>query len=85
MRLHTRAAAITLLLSIALPALPRDRDYLPPEVTQALTRGRIPATSLSVYVREVGRSADALVQLEYAQGAAAIATARASRCLRAEP
>ena len=55
MRLHTRAAAIALLLSIALPALPRDRDYLPPEVTQALTRGRIPATSLSVYVREVGR------------------------------
>lgn len=40
---------------------------------------------LALYVREVGRSADALVQLEYAQGAAAIATARASRCLRAEP
>ena len=36
-------------------ALPRDRDYLPPEVTRALTRGRIPSTSLSVYVREVGR------------------------------
>ena len=55
MRLHTRAAAIALLLSISLPALPRDRDYLPPDVTQALTRGRIPSTSLSVYVREVGR------------------------------
>jgi len=55
MRLHTRAAAIALLLSTALPALPRDRDYLPPEVTRALTRGRIPETNLSVYVREVGR------------------------------
>ena len=40
---------------------------------------------LALYVREVGRSADALVQLEYAQGAAAIATTRASRCPRAEP
>jgi len=55
MRLHTRAAAIALLLSTALPTLPRDRDYLPPEVTRALTRGRIPETNLSVYVREVGR------------------------------
>lgn len=35
---------------------------------------------LSLYVREVVRSSDALVMLEYAQGAAAVATARASRC-----
>jgi hypothetical protein len=35
---------------------------------------------LALYVREVGRSAEALMRLEYAQGAAAIAVARASRC-----
>ena len=56
MRIHARAAAaLALLLAICPTALPRDRDYLPPEVTRALTRGRIPSTSLSVYVREVGR------------------------------
>ena len=55
MRLHIRAVAIALSMSISLTALPRDRDYLPPEVTRALTRGRIPETNLSVYVREVGR------------------------------
>ena len=37
---------------------------------------------LSLYMREVGRLADALVGLEYARGAAAIATARAARCSR---
>jgi len=37
---------------------------------------------LSLYVREIGRSADTLVRLEYAHGTAAIASARASRCLR---
>lgn len=40
---------------------------------------------LALYVREVGRSSEALVMLEYAHGAAAIATARASRCLRTGP
>lgn len=35
---------------------------------------------VALYVREVGRSAEALMRLEYAQGAAAIAVARASRC-----
>jgi hypothetical protein len=40
---------------------------------------------LGLYVREVRRSADVLVSLEYAHGAAAIATARASRCLRSGP
>src|SRR5687768_11889616 len=49
MRIHARAAAaLALLLAICPTALPRDRDYLPPEVTRALTRGRIPSTSLSV-------------------------------------
>jgi D-alanyl-D-alanine carboxypeptidase/D-alanyl-D-alanine-endopeptidase (penicillin-binding protein 4) len=33
----------------------RDRDYLPPEVEQALKRRKIPGASLSVFVREVGR------------------------------
>jgi D-alanyl-D-alanine carboxypeptidase/D-alanyl-D-alanine-endopeptidase (penicillin-binding protein 4) len=56
MRRYARAAASALLLLIASPALPRDRDYLPPEVTRALTRGRIPSSNLSVYVREVGRA-----------------------------
>jgi len=37
---------------------------------------------LALYVREVGRSSDMLIRLEYAHGAAEIATARASRCLR---
>jgi hypothetical protein len=37
---------------------------------------------LSLYMREVGRLADTLVGLEYARGAAAIATARAARCSR---
>ncbi len=51
-----RAAALAIVLSaIAAPGLARDRNYLPPEVTQALTRGRIPASHLSAYVREVGR------------------------------
>jgi hypothetical protein len=40
---------------------------------------------LTLYVREVGRSSDALVRLEYAQGAAALATARASRCSGLRP
>jgi D-alanyl-D-alanine carboxypeptidase/D-alanyl-D-alanine-endopeptidase (penicillin-binding protein 4) len=55
MRILARAATLALLLASATPASPKDRDYLPPAVAQALTRGRIPATSLSVYVREVGR------------------------------
>jgi len=52
----------TLLLTlVALLACPsasvaaRDRDYLPPEVAQALARRKIPGNSLSVFVREVGR------------------------------
>jgi D-alanyl-D-alanine carboxypeptidase/D-alanyl-D-alanine-endopeptidase (penicillin-binding protein 4) len=52
----------TLLLSLAAllaspsaPAAARDRDYLPPEVAQALARRKIPGSSLSVFVREVGR------------------------------
>ena len=36
-------------------AAARDRSYLPPEVEEALQRRKVPATSLSVYVREVGR------------------------------
>jgi D-alanyl-D-alanine carboxypeptidase/D-alanyl-D-alanine-endopeptidase (penicillin-binding protein 4) len=36
-------------------AAARDRSYLPPEVEQALQRRKVPGTSLSVYVREVGR------------------------------
>lgn len=36
-------------------AAARDRSYLPPEVEQALQQRKVPATSLSIYVREVGR------------------------------
>ena len=35
--------------------LARDRPYLPPEVEQAMQRRKIPGTSLSVFVREIGR------------------------------
>jgi D-alanyl-D-alanine carboxypeptidase/D-alanyl-D-alanine-endopeptidase (penicillin-binding protein 4) len=49
-----------LLLTAALLAVPgaapaRDRDYLPPEVEKALRQRKVPGTSLSVFVREVGR------------------------------
>jgi serine-type D-Ala-D-Ala carboxypeptidase/endopeptidase (penicillin-binding protein 4) len=36
-------------------AAARDRDYLPPEVEQVMKRQKVPGTSLSVFVREVGR------------------------------
>jgi len=41
--------------------------------------------TLALYVREVGRSSEALIELEYARGSAAVATARASRCFRTGP
>ena len=44
-----------LLVGTAPLAAARDRSYLPPEVEQALQRRKVPGTSLSVYVREVGR------------------------------
>lgn len=51
---------LLLLLACALVHAPgtapaRDRDYLPPEVEQALRKRKVPASSLSVFVREVGR------------------------------
>jgi serine-type D-Ala-D-Ala carboxypeptidase/endopeptidase (penicillin-binding protein 4) len=53
---RSRAIACLLVLSCVPTAVPaRDRDYLPPEVQKALTQQRIPATSLSVLVKEVGR------------------------------
>jgi serine-type D-Ala-D-Ala carboxypeptidase/endopeptidase (penicillin-binding protein 4) len=57
MRILARSATVlaVVLSAIPPPALPRDRDYLPPEVAQALARGRITSTSLSIYVREIGR------------------------------
>jgi serine-type D-Ala-D-Ala carboxypeptidase/endopeptidase (penicillin-binding protein 4) len=49
-----------LLVAVALSNAPgtasaRDRDYLPPEVELALKKRKMPGTSLSVFVREVGR------------------------------
>lgn len=45
-------------LALGMPqvaAAARDRSYLPPEIEQALARRKVPASALSVYVREVGR------------------------------
>lgn len=48
-------AVLLLLLSVPSALLARDRPYLPPEVEQVLAQRRVPGTSLSVLVREVGR------------------------------
>jgi len=55
MHLRRRLLACLLLLCCAPPLSARDRPYLPPEVERALAERRIPGTSLSVLVREVGR------------------------------
>jgi len=55
MHLRRSLLACLLLLTCATPLLARDRPYLPPEVERVLTQRRIPGTSLSVLVREVGR------------------------------
>lgn len=44
-----------MLATVAGTVVARDKPYLPPEVEQALARRKIPAASLSVYVREVDR------------------------------
>jgi D-alanyl-D-alanine carboxypeptidase/D-alanyl-D-alanine-endopeptidase (penicillin-binding protein 4) len=46
---------VTLLFLLLAVAEARDRDYLPAEVRQVLSSRQIPRTSLSIYVREVGR------------------------------
>jgi len=48
-------ALLFVLNCVCCAALARDRDYLPPEVLQVLAKQRIPGTSVSVLVREVGR------------------------------
>ncbi len=55
MHLRRRLIACLLFLCCAPPLLARDQPYLPPEVERLLTQRRIPGTSLSVLVREVGR------------------------------
>ena len=55
MLLPRRLIACLFLLLVALPAAARDHPYLPPEVERVLTQRRIPGTSLSVLVREIGR------------------------------
>jgi len=55
MHLRRRLFACLLLVFCATPLLASDRTYLPPEVERVLTERRIPGTSLSVLVREVGR------------------------------
>jgi len=54
-RLPRILAAGSALLLIAAAAAAHDRPYLPPEVEKALARYHVPGTSLSVFVREVGR------------------------------
>jgi D-alanyl-D-alanine carboxypeptidase/D-alanyl-D-alanine-endopeptidase (penicillin-binding protein 4) len=48
-------AGLLLAFSCATPLPARDRPYLPPEVERVLAQRRIPGTSLSVLVREIGR------------------------------
>jgi D-alanyl-D-alanine carboxypeptidase/D-alanyl-D-alanine-endopeptidase (penicillin-binding protein 4) len=56
MPLRTRLfASLLLLISVPAALQARDRPYLPPEVERVLTQRRVPGTSLSVLVREVGR------------------------------
>jgi len=48
-------AFASLMLLLVAPALQaRDRPYLPPEVERAMSQRRVPGTSLSVLVREIG-------------------------------
>lgn len=56
MYLRTRLFASLLLFLCAPAVLPAaDRNYLPLEVERVLAQRRIPGTSLSVFVREIGR------------------------------
>ena len=55
MHLRRRLLACLLLFCCATPLVARDHPYLPPEVERVLAQRRIPGTSLSVLVREVGR------------------------------
>ena len=55
MQPRSRLLACLLLLFCATPLLALDRPYLPPEVERVLDQRRIPGTSLSVLVREIGR------------------------------
>jgi D-alanyl-D-alanine carboxypeptidase/D-alanyl-D-alanine-endopeptidase (penicillin-binding protein 4) len=55
MHLRPRLIACLLLVLCATPLVARDRPYLPPEVERVLSQRRIPGTSLSVMVREIGR------------------------------
>ena len=52
---YAARACLFVLACLALPAQARDRDYLPPEVTRVMAAQRVPGTSVSVYVREIGR------------------------------
>ena len=55
MPLRRRLSACLLLLLCASPLAARDLAYLPPEVERVMSQRRIPGTSLSVMVREIGR------------------------------
>ena len=53
--LRALLTALLLIAGAAGPAAARDKPYLPPEVEAVLAKRKVPGTSLSVYVREVGR------------------------------
>lgn len=55
MHLRSQLIACLLLVLCATPLVASDRPYLPPEVERVLAQRRIPGTSLSVLVREIGR------------------------------
>jgi D-alanyl-D-alanine carboxypeptidase/D-alanyl-D-alanine-endopeptidase (penicillin-binding protein 4) len=55
MPLRRRLSACLLLLLCASPLAARELGHLPPEVERVMSQRRIPGTSLSVVVREVGR------------------------------
>ena len=50
-----RLLALCLLLSAA-AAPAREGGYLPPDVARVLAQRRLPETSVSIYVREIGRA-----------------------------
>jgi D-alanyl-D-alanine carboxypeptidase/D-alanyl-D-alanine-endopeptidase (penicillin-binding protein 4) len=57
MVLRFRLLATLMLLAIAAPLAARDATSLPTEVERVLAERRVPASALSVYVREIGAAA----------------------------
>ena len=54
-RIFSLLLIATLAVGTSACAFARDKAYLPPEVEDVIKRRKVPDSSLSVYVREVGR------------------------------